>query len=408
VSRWENKYVIGLTGNIAVGKSVVRQMLQHLGAYPIDADALTHQSMLPGAPAYQPVVETFGRFVLDPDGQIDRARLGALAFAVPEAMTTLEKIVHPVVGQAIQALIARAKQRVIVVEAIKLLESDLAGMVDAVWVVDAAAEMQYRRLLEKRKMSPEEAKKRILAQGAQADKINRADVIIRNNDNVEETWKQVQLAWNDIRRAVGALPPDVKRTTGTMAAIPRQPEAIPAANAQAQPQDSNLFDPKTQVVVRRGMPGNAEAIANFITQVSRKEIGRMDIMLAFGQKSYHLAYGKNDQVIALIGWTVENLITRVDEFYIAPGVPLNEIIRDLIIAIENASRDLQSEVSFIALPQATAPDMVQAFLKNGYQHLKLNEVKFPAWREAASEMVAQNNTTALMKQLRADRVMKPI
>jgi dephospho-CoA kinase len=410
VSRWENKYVIGLTGNIAVGKSVVRQMLQHLGAYPIDADALTHQAMLPGSPGYQPVIEMFGRFMVDSEGQIDRARLGALAFAVPAAMTTLEKIIHPVVGQAIQALIARAKQPVIVVEAIKLLESDLAGMVDAVWVVDAPPETQYRRLLEKRKMSPEEAKKRILAQGAQADKINRADVIIRNNDNVEETWKQVQIAWNELRRAAGTQS-DVKRTTGTMAAIPRQPEAVPAAAAsqpQAQPQDMNLFDPKTQLIIRRGMPGNAEAIANFITQVTRKEIGRMDIMLAFGQKSYHLAYGKNDQVIALIGWTVENLITRVDEFYISPGVPLNEVIRDLIIAIEDASRELQSEVSFIALPQSTSQDLVQSFLKNGYQLLKLNEVKFPAWREAASEMVAQNNTLALMKQLRADRVMKPI
>jgi dephospho-CoA kinase len=405
VSRWENKYVIGLTGNIAVGKSVVRQMLQHLGAYPIDADALTHQAMLPGAPAYQPVIDMFGRFMLDSEGSIDRARLGALAFAVPAAMTTLEKIVHPVVGQAIQALISRARQPVIVVEAIKLLESDLAGMVDAVWVVDASAEMQYRRLLEKRKMSPEEAKRRILAQGAQADKINRADVIIRNNGNVEETWKQVQIAWNDLRQKAGT-PTDVKRTTGTMAAIPRQPEAVPAANAQ--PQDPNLFDPKTQLIVRRGMPGNAEAIASFITQVSRKETGRMDIMLAFGQKSYHLAYGKNDQVIALIGWTVENLITRVDEFYISPGVPLNEVIRDLIIAIEDASRELQSEVSFISLPQSASQDMVQAFLKNGYQLLKLNEVKFPAWREAASEMVSQNNTQALMKQLRADRVMKPI
>ena len=213
MGRWENKYVIGLTGNIAVGKSVVRQMLQHLGAYPIDADALTHQAMLPGAPGYQPVVEMFGRFMLDSEGSIDRARLGALAFAVPSAMTTLEKIIHPVVGQAIQALISRAKQPVIVVEAIKLLESDLAGMIDAVWVVDAAPENQYRRLLEKRKMSPEEAKKRILAQGAQADKINRADVIIRNNGNVEETWKQVQTAWNDIRQK-SATPADVRRTTG--------------------------------------------------------------------------------------------------------------------------------------------------------------------------------------------------
>ena len=59
MSRWPNKYVIGLTGNIAVGKSVVRQMLQHLGAYTIDADGLSHQAMQPGAPAYKPVVETF-------------------------------------------------------------------------------------------------------------------------------------------------------------------------------------------------------------------------------------------------------------------------------------------------------------------------------------------------------------
>ena len=102
------------------------------------------------------------------------------------------------------------------------------------------------------------------------------------------------------------------------------------------------------------MPGNAEAIANFITQVTHKPVGRMDIMLAFGQKSYHIAYGKNEQVIGLIGWTVENLITRVDEFYIAPDVPYNEIIRELSGAIEDASRELQSEVSFVVLPNWTA------------------------------------------------------
>ncbi len=87
MSRWENKYVIGLTGNIAVGKSVVRQMLQHLGAYTIDADSLSHQVMMPGAPAYQPIIDTFGRFMLDGEGRINRARLGALVFALPEALT---------------------------------------------------------------------------------------------------------------------------------------------------------------------------------------------------------------------------------------------------------------------------------------------------------------------------------
>ncbi|MEO8393859.1 MAG: hypothetical protein ABI700_12780, partial [Chloroflexota bacterium] len=194
--------------------------------------------------------------------------------------------------------------------------------------------------------------------------------------------------------------------------IPRQGQ--PGAPVSAQPSvtpmsgTNSLIDPKTAIVVRRGMPGNAEAIANFISQVAHKEVGRMDIMLAFGQKSYHIAYGKNEQVIGLIGWTVENLITRVDEFYISPNVPKNEIIHELSSAIEDASRELQSEVSFVVLPIDTTPEITQAFIKSGYQFLKISEVKFPAWREAAHEMMSDTNVQALMKQLRADRVMKPI
>lgn len=417
MSRWENKYVIGLTGNIAVGKSVVRQMLQHLGAYPVDADGLTHQAMMPGAPAYAPVVEMFGRFLLDEEGRINRARLGSVVFSMPEALTMLEHIVHPVVNQAIQALVSRAKQRVIVIEAIKLLETDLAGMCDSIWVVDASPDAQLRRLTDKRKMSDDEARKRIFAQRPQADKIARADVIIMNDGSVEDTWKQVQSAWNEIRGGMGDAR-SAKTQTATQRAVnvvpPQQPprstlEPIPRQQPAGQPMGtSSAFDPKTEIVVRRGMPGNAETIARFVTQVTRREVGRMDIMLAFGQKSYHIAYGKNEQVIGLIGWTVENLITRVDEFYLAPNIPRSEVIRELSSAIEDASRELQSEVSFVVLPSDTAPEIFQAFVKSGYQFLKLSEVKFPAWREAAHEMIAGANVQALMKQLRADRVMKPI
>lgn len=410
MSRWENKYVIGLTGNIAVGKSVVRQMIQHLGAYTIDADSLTHQAMMPGAPAYQPIIDTFGKFMLDPDGRINRARLGALVFAVPEALTALEAIVHPAVNQAITALVMRAQQKVVVVEAIKLLEGSLASSVDAVWVVDASPETQLKRLIDKRKMPLDEARKRIMAQRPQAEKLKRADVIIMNDGNVEETWKQVQSAWNNIRVA-GAPPPAPGQPAQPQPAAP--PASLPpiprqTVTAQGAPINTGLVDPKTEIIVRRGMPGNADAIANFVSQVRGSPVGRMDIMLAFGQKSYHIAYGKNEQVIGLIGWTVENLITRVDEFYLAPNIPHGEVIRDLIAAIEDASRQLQSEVSFIVLPKTTEQGIFQSFMKSGYQFLTLSEVKFPAWREAAHEMIADGTVQALMKQLRADRVMKPI
>jgi dephospho-CoA kinase len=86
VSNWPGKYVIGLTGNIATGKSVVRRMLEHLGAYTIDADALSHRVISKGAPGYQPVLEAFGKWLLDKDEQINRAKLGTLVFADKEAL----------------------------------------------------------------------------------------------------------------------------------------------------------------------------------------------------------------------------------------------------------------------------------------------------------------------------------
>ena len=107
-SKWPEKYVIGLTGNIATGKSVVRKMLEHLGAYGIDADALSHRATAKGAPGYQPVIDTFGKWLVKPDGEIDRVKLGHLVFNDPEALKHLEDIIHPLVSQAVDVLIKRS------------------------------------------------------------------------------------------------------------------------------------------------------------------------------------------------------------------------------------------------------------------------------------------------------------
>src|SRR5512136_3097053 len=89
MSVWRGKFVIGLTGNIASGKSVVRRMLEHLGAYGIDADALSHRAIARGAPGYQSVVDIFGKWVLDAHGEIDRGKLGKLVFSDPAALKQL-------------------------------------------------------------------------------------------------------------------------------------------------------------------------------------------------------------------------------------------------------------------------------------------------------------------------------
>ncbi|MBK9125579.1 MAG: dephospho-CoA kinase [Chloroflexi bacterium] len=397
MSHFPNKYLIGLTGNIAVGKSTVRQMLQHLGGYPIDADSLVHQAMQPGAPAYKPIVDTFGAFILNPDKSINRGALGAIAFSNPLALQRLEQITHPIVRQAVLALVQRAKQRVVVIEAIKLLDGDLAKVVDEVWVVNAKPETQYRRLLGKRSMTPEEAKKRILGQGSQAEKLKKANVVIENDGNVEETWKQVQKAWNNIvNRALDKVAsganPLVTSTTET-APIPLQIPVMPAG--------------ALQVGIKRGMPTNADRIAAFMTHVTGKPVNRMDVMLSFGNKSFLMAHDQHEDVLGIMGWQVENLITRCDELVLKPNVPVKPVIDAFVKAVEEFSRELESEVGFVFLPMDVAKDVPAAFAVNGYQTVTINQITVPAWREAVTE-AGGNSLLVLEKRLRKDRVLKPI
>lgn len=420
MGRWGNKYVIGLTGNIATGKSVVRQMLQHLGAYTIDADGLSHQAMQPGAPAYKPIVEKFGMFILDENKQIDRNALGNIVFSNPVALAQLEAIIHPIVRQAINTLVSRARQRVVVIEAIKLVEGDLADDVDSVWVVDASPSTQLARLISKRKMNDADANKRMKAQNPQSDKLAKANVVIKNDGSVEDTWKQVQSAWEGVKQDV------MKRLSATatgeasavpVAAAPAQPAAPAPASAPAKPQapsaapatPSGSAAPVGDITVKRAMPPNADAIAKFISKHSGKSVSRMDVMMSFGEKSYLLAEDGANNVMAVLGWQVENLITRADEFYIENGIDKNGVVKGLASAIETASEELQSEVAFIFLPLTTPADTVKAFMTYEYQLTGIRDIKIPAWREAVQETLSdQEGLQILFKKLREDRILKPI
>ncbi len=129
-----------------------------------------------GAPGYQPVLDTFGTWLLDKDGQIDRTKLGRLVFADKQALQQLEAIIHPYVRQAVDLLAKRASQKVIVIEAIKLLEvGSAAHQCDAIWVTDAPQEVQVERLMRKRGMSQEDALQRVHSQSAQKGKTGRGE-----------------------------------------------------------------------------------------------------------------------------------------------------------------------------------------------------------------------------------------
>jgi hypothetical protein len=137
----------------------------------------------------------------------------------------------------------------------------------------------------------------------------------------------------------------------------------------------------------------------------------MDIMMAFGQKSYLLAKDGSANDVGLMGWQVENLITRTDEFYLKGNVPPAPVVTALLNAVEEASMDLQSEVSFIFLPSNSGDAVMQPFLEHGYVVTTVKEIKIPAWREAVQEVVNAGNETEyqiLTKKLREDRVLQPL
>jgi dephospho-CoA kinase len=216
-------YLIGLTGNIACGKSTVVAMLRGLGAHVIDADRVTHELQQPGAPVYAQIVAAFGAGILaEPGGPIDRRALGAVVFADPAALRRLEQIVHPAVHDRILAWLDSLKDeggrredeiapnlhpssfilhpsQVAVIDAIKLLEAGWKPVCDAVWVVTCAPEQQLARLMATRGMSEAEARTRIAAQPPQAEKVAQADVVIDNSGTLAETRRQVEAAWGASR-----------------------------------------------------------------------------------------------------------------------------------------------------------------------------------------------------------------
>ena len=194
-ARYPDKFIIGLTGNIAVGKSLIRGLLADMGAFTIDADIVAHEVMRRGEPAHAAIVAAFGNRILDSDGEISRPALGKIVFADAESLRRLESITHPAVRQRIDAIIRAADSAVVVIEAIKLLEGELRAVVDSVWVVDAPPETQLSRLMQLRGMSRETARQRIDAQNSQAEKLAQADVVIRNDGAVESARAQVIQAW---------------------------------------------------------------------------------------------------------------------------------------------------------------------------------------------------------------------
>ena len=194
--------VIGLTGNIASGKSSVAAILEELGAKVIDADEVARLVVEPGKPAWRDIIDRFGKNILKPDGAINRKKLGEIIFNDGEKRKTLNEITHPRIIGMIRELVEKyGKQNtpVVIIEAALIVEKGgLGGLVEGLIIVTSDEESRIKRLMERNGFSREEAESRLSAQMPEQEKVKHADYVIDNSGPIEGTREQVIDLWKVI------------------------------------------------------------------------------------------------------------------------------------------------------------------------------------------------------------------
>ena len=185
---------IGITGTIGSGKSTVAGIMHELGAAVINADEVGHEVYLPGTAGWDEVVNTFGENILAADLVIDRYKLGELVFNSPEALSSLDAIMRPIILEEVRSRLAELRgkgTRVAVLEAALLVEAGWEGLVDEVWVTTAPLDVIMKRLAAKKRWSPEQVRQRIAAQNPVSLQIKSADLVIDTDKPLPELKAEI-------------------------------------------------------------------------------------------------------------------------------------------------------------------------------------------------------------------------
>lgn len=201
--------IIGLTGGIASGKSLVASVFKDLGAHIVDADKIVHDLLKPGQPAWQEVLDYFGSEIRFPDKTIDRRKLGEIVFNDPEKREWLNMCIHPKVFEIYRAqvkhLSARQQDAVIVFDAALLIETGYHEEMDSVIVVYSDEEQQLKRLMERDGLSREQALARIRSQMPLSEKSRHADYVIDNRGSREDTERRAREIFAECKRKAGVI-----------------------------------------------------------------------------------------------------------------------------------------------------------------------------------------------------------
>ncbi|WP_373229419.1 dephospho-CoA kinase [Cohnella sp.] len=192
---------IGLTGGIATGKSTVAKLLKEHGAILIDLDRIAREVVEPGQSSLLRIAERFGQAVLQEDGSLDRKKLGSIVFADPNERKALEAIIHPEIRTVMKERMiyyeSHTPDKLVVVDVPLLYESGMEPYFQEIMVVYVPREIQLQRLMERDKLTAEEAQKRLDAQMAIEDKKSKADIVINNSGSLAQTEQQINRFWRE-------------------------------------------------------------------------------------------------------------------------------------------------------------------------------------------------------------------
>ncbi|MEA3326078.1 MAG: dephospho-CoA kinase [Chloroflexota bacterium] len=353
--------IIGVTGNIATGKSVLRRMLVNSGALGIDADELAHRMIYTQGLAFKVVVKTFGEKILSEDGSISHGKLGQIVFNDPEALIKLEKLVHPFVIEAIHTRVDQSCCSLVVIEAIKLLEAGLGDICDAIWVSHASSDLQLERLMHIRNMTCHEAKLRISSQPLQDEKITRADVVINTEGSFYSTWQHVQRALNDTIHL----------------------------DTNAEPQNLNSFTEWTFQSARETPQVQLEAFWHTHTEKDSSNLyehlgSHMLLPLYF-----------EGQLTAIVIWENWNFTATLKS--IIPASLFGSSSTVIFEAFQEDARVKQSEI--LLLSEELAHKFGLQTSTAGFENYHIDQLVYPAWHQAANKITTDRDIHLWVKKL---------
>jgi dephospho-CoA kinase len=423
--RWSNKYIVGLTGNIATGKSVVLELAGKQGALTIDADQIVHELLGNDSELQDAIERSFGSDARNPDGSINRASLGAMVFKSGEKLAVLERIVHPAVHKKLLSMIDESDKRIVFIEAIKLLESGLSEECDQIWVTRCPPEVRFDRLIKYRGMQKETAAQRVAAQPSQDAKIVAADVVIDTAGSLDETAEFFRLAWRRMLRIVPG-PIAVWQQKQVTAAEKAYSNSI--LRSRSHPEDGgiegapvvdlgsgsgltsgkplveadqseNVFFQTEDVTIQRATPSDVPDILWLIRRTAGSAVRtkRRELLMTLGERGY-LIGRKEGEISTLAGWSSENLVATVDLIIINPPEAAFHTGAAILQEIEDTANSLVCEVILAFPPTGPSLEMRQLFAARGY--IEIQKGVLPKTWQTAVEENQPYDTLIWMKILR--------